>query len=176
MSCAGVRGVDTGATTEGVELMARFENSIDVNVPTRRAYNQWTQFEEFPLFMEGVERVVQLDEKTLRWTATVAGRTKEWTAEITDQTPDVRVAWKSVDGNDNAGAVLFEPVGSETTHITLKLDAEPEGAVETIGTSLGFLERQVTGDLERFKAFVESRDTTTGSWRGEIHGDEVTAG
>jgi uncharacterized membrane protein len=156
--------------------MARFEDSIDVDVPTRTAYNQWTQFEEFPQFMDGVDRVVQLDDKTLRWTATVAGRKKEWTAEITDQTPDVRVAWKSVDGDDNAGAVLFEPAGSGATHITLKLDAEPDGAVETIGTSLGFLERQVKGDLERFKTFIESRDTSTGAWRGEIHGDEVTAG
>jgi len=153
--------------------MVRVEKSIDVDVPVRTAYDQWTQFEQFPQFMDGVERVVQLDDKSLRWTATVAGRTKEWTAEITDQTPDVRVAWKSVDGDDNAGAVLFEPAGADATHVTLKLDAEPDGAVETVATSLGFLERRVTGDLERFKAFIESRGTETGAWRGEIHGDEV---
>ncbi len=154
--------------------MPRFEESIQVDVPVRVAYNQWTQFEEFPRFMEGVERVVQLNDKTLDWTATVAGMSKNWTAEITDQVPDVRVAWKSTSGEDNAGAVLFQSLDGESTKITLKIDADPEGPIETIGANLGFLERRVKGDLERFKEFIESRGTETGAWRGEIHGDGVT--
>jgi uncharacterized membrane protein len=153
--------------------MPRFEASVDVDVPLRVAYDQWTQFEDFPRFMEGVERVVQRDDKTLDWTAEIAGQRKEWTAEITDQTPDTRVAWKSVDGDENAGAVLFEPLGGNRTRVTLKLDADPEGVVETIGANLGFLEARVKGDLERFKEFIESRRMPTGAWRGEIHGDEV---
>jgi uncharacterized membrane protein len=153
--------------------MPRFEASIDVDVPVRLVYDQWTQFEEFPRFMEGVERVVQRDDKTLDWTAEVAGQRKEWTAEITDQTPDTRVAWKSVGGDENAGAVLFESLDGDRTRVTLKLDADPEGLVETVGANLGFLERRVKGDLERFKAFIESRRVPTGAWRGEIHGDRV---
>jgi uncharacterized membrane protein len=153
--------------------MPRFEASVDVAVPTRVAYDQWTQFEQFPQFMEGVERVVQLDDRTLAWTADVAGRRKEWTAEITDQTPDVRVAWKSIDGDQNAGAVLFEPLGADRTRVTLKLDADPDGLIETVGANVGLLERQVNGDLERFKEFIESRGVATGAWRGEIHGERV---
>ena len=153
--------------------MPRFEDSVDVEVPVRVAYDQWTQFEEFPRFMEGVERVVQRDDKTLDWTAEVAGQRKEWTAQITDQTPDTRVAWKSVEGDENAGAVLFESLDGNRTRVTLKLDADPEGVIETVGANLGFLERRVKGDLERFKDFIESRGAATGAWRGEIHGDEV---
>ena len=153
--------------------MPRFEDSVDVDVPVRVAYDQWTQFEEFPRFMEGVKRVVQRDDKTLDWTADIAGQRKEWTAEITDQTPDTRVAWKSVSGDENAGAVLFRPLGANRTRITLKLDADPEGLVETVGANIGFLERRVKGDLKRFKEFMDSRGVPTGAWRGEIHGDEV---
>jgi uncharacterized membrane protein len=154
--------------------MPRFEDSIDVDVPVRVAYDQWTQFEEFPRFMEGVDRVVQLNDKTLDWTATVAGMSKNWTAEIVDQLPDVRVAWKSTSGEDNAGAVLFQSLDGEKTRITLKIDADPDGIIETVGGKLGFLERRVKGDLERFKEFIESRGAPTGAWRGEIHGDRVT--
>jgi uncharacterized membrane protein len=154
--------------------MPRFEDSIDVNVPVRTAYDQWTQFEEFPRFMEGVERVVQRDDRTLDWTAKIAGQTKEWTAEITDQTPDVRIAWKSTAGDENGGAVLFQALDAGTTRLTLKLDADPEGPIETVGANLGFLERRVKGDLERFKAFIQSRGSATGAWRGEIHGEKVT--
>ncbi len=153
--------------------MPRFESSIEVDVPVRLVYDQWTQFEEFPRFMEGVERVVQRDDKTLEWTAKVAGQRKEWIAEITDQTPDTRVAWKSIAGDENAGAVLFEPLDGDRTRVTLKVDADPEGIVETVGANLGFLERRVKGDLERFKEFIESRRVPTGAWRGEIHGDRV---
>jgi uncharacterized membrane protein len=154
--------------------MPRFEDSIDVDVPVRAAYNQWTQFEAFPQFMEGVEEVVQRDDRTLDWTASIAGQRKSWTAQITDQTPDVRVAWKSVSGDENAGAVLFQALDENRTRITLKLDADPEGPIETIGANLGFLERRVKGDLERFKEFIESRSGATGAWRGEIHGEKVT--
>jgi uncharacterized membrane protein len=154
--------------------MPRFEDSIDVNVPVRTAYNQWTQFESFPQFMEGVERVAQLDDKTLDWTATIAGQRKQWTATITDQVPDVRVAWRSTSGDENAGAVLFQSLGADQTKVTLKLDADPEGPVETVGANLGFLERRVKGDLKRFKEFIESRGVETGAWRGEIHGQKVS--
>ena len=156
--------------------MPRFEDTIEVDVPVRTAYDQWTQFESFPQFMEGVESVVQQDDRTIRWTAVIAGQRKTWTAQITDQTPDVRVAWKSTDGSENAGAVLFEALGDGRTRITLKLDADPEGIVETVGANLGFLERRVKGDLEQFKQFIESRGAETGAWRGEIHGEEIGSG
>jgi uncharacterized membrane protein len=156
--------------------MPRFEDSIEVDVPARVAYDQWTQFEEFPEFMEGVKQVVQRDDRTLDWTAEIAGRRVEWTAVITDQTPTTRIAWKSVTGDENAGAVLFEPLDGDRTKVTLKLDADPEGIVETLGANLGFLERRVKGDLERFKAFIEARAVPTGAWRGEIHGERMTDG
>ena len=149
--------------------MSRVEDTITVDVPVRVAYDQWTQFESFPRFMEGVESVEQLDDKTLRWTAEVGGRTKIWKAEITDQTPDTRIAWKSVDGADNAGAVMFEPAGPAQTRVRLSLDAEPDGAIETAGDALGFLKRRVHGDLERFKEHVDSNGGNGHGWRGEIH-------
>ena len=153
--------------------MKIIEESIEIRVPVSTAYNQWTQFESFPQFMEGVERVEQVTDKTLRWTASVAGRTKEWMADIVDQTPDTRIAWKSTEGAENAGAVLFRPLGPEQTEVTLRLDAEPEGAIETAGDALGFLQRRVHGDLERFKERVQSKGGNGRGWRGEIHGDEV---
>jgi uncharacterized membrane protein len=154
--------------------MPRFEDKIDVDVPVRTAYDQWTQFEEFPRFMEGVESVEQTADNRLEWTAEIAGKRKQWSARITDQVPDQRVAWKSESGAENAGAVLFESLGPDKTRITLKIDADPEGIVETVGANLGFLERRVKGDLERFKEFIEARGVETGAWRGEIHGQEVT--
>ena len=153
--------------------MSRFEDSLEVDVPVRVAYDHWTQFEDFPLFMEGVESVVQRDDSLLDWVATVGGQRKEWTAEIVDQTPDTRIAWKSVDGAENAGAVLFEPLGPARTRITLRIDAEPEGPIEAVGDALGFLKRRVSGDLGRFKEWVESEAPPTDGWRGEIHGDDV---
>lgn len=154
--------------------MARIEKSIEVEVPVGTAYGQWTQFEEFPEFMEGVDSVEQVDDQHLRWTATVAGQTRSWTARIVDQTPDVRIAWKALEGAENAGAVLFSPVGPDRTRIELTIDAEPEGPVETAGTALGFLDRRIAGDLDRFKAFIENRGVATGAWTGEIHGSDVT--
>jgi uncharacterized membrane protein len=153
--------------------MSRFEDTTIANVPVRVAYDHWTQFEDFPRFMEGVESVVQRDDKVLDWVATVAGQRKEWTAEIVDQTPDKRIAWKSIDGAENAGAVLFEPLGPDRTKLILRLDAEPEGPIEAVGDALGFLKRRVSGDLERFKEWVESDALPVDGWRGEIHGDKV---
>ena len=153
--------------------MSRFEHVITVDVPVREAYDQWTQFESFPSFMEGVEKVVQRDDQTLEWTASIAGQRRSWTAKITDQTPDVRVAWKSTSGTDNAGAVLFQPASAGGTQVTLRMDVDPEGFVENVGDKIGAIDRRVKGDLERFKTFIESRGKATGAWRGEIHGEEV---
>lgn len=148
--------------------MADVDAQIEVGVPLRTAYDQWTQFEEFPLFMEGVESVRQLDDTHLRWRAEIAGIAKEWNAEITEQTPDERVAWRSTDGAANAGVVTFEPIGADATRVTLRMEVDPEGPVENIGTALGFLERRVHGDLERFKEFIEGRGGATGAWRGSV--------
>ncbi|HET9878504.1 MAG TPA: SRPBCC family protein [Candidatus Limnocylindria bacterium] len=148
--------------------MASVVEHIDVKVPVSTAYNQWTQFEDFPHFMEGVKAVAQTDDTHLHWIAEVAGKEKEWDAEITEQKPDERVAWNATSGAENAGVVTFHRIDDETTRVTLQLDAEPEGVVEGVGTALGFLERRVKGDLERFKEFIEGRGTETGAWRGTV--------
>jgi uncharacterized membrane protein len=153
--------------------MNSIEKSIVVDVPVRTAYNQWTQFESFPQFMEGVEEVRQMGAKNTHWKASIAGKTEEWDAEIVEQTPDKVVAWRSRSGAYNAGTVRFQPMGANRTQLSLRLDYQPEGAVEQVGDALGFVERRVTGDLERFKKFIESRGAETGAWRGEIHGGQV---
>ena len=147
--------------------MASVVESIDVKVPVSTAYNQWTQFEEFPQFMEGVESVTQIDDTHLHWVAEVGGKRKEWDAEISEQHPDERVAWRATSGAENAGVVTFHRI-DDATRVTLQLDAEPEGIAENVGTALGFLDRRVKGDLERFKEFIESRGSETGAWRGEV--------
>ena len=149
--------------------MSTIIKSIEVDVPVRIAYDQWTQFEEFPRFMEGVERVEQLGDDTVRWTARIGGVERSWTAEITDQEPDRRVAWRSTEGAMNAGVVTFDVVADERCRITLQLDVEPSGAVEKVGDALGLVERQADGDLRRFKEFIEMRREPTGAWRGEVH-------
>lgn len=156
--------------------MAKIEKDIVVDVPVTVAYDQWTQFESFPEFMEGVREVVQLDEKRLRWRAEIAGKDEEWEAEITDQVPDRHIAWRSVTGAPNAGSVHFQPAGDGKTKVALELTYEPRDAAEKIGDALGFLERQVSGDLERFKDFIESRGAPTGAWRGEVRGGQVNRG
>ena len=148
--------------------MATIEKSIDVEVPVRTAYNQWTQFEEFPRFMEGVTSVQQLGDRRLVWHASIAGREKEWTAEIAEQIPDDRVAWRSTSGARNAGVVTFHRLSDVRTRIMLQLEYDPEGAVENVGDAVGMVSSRVTGDLERFKDFIESRQRETGAWRGEI--------
>ena len=148
--------------------MATIEKSIDVEVPVRTAYNQWTQFEEFPRFMEGVEKVEQLDDTHLRWEANVGGKRKDWTARITEQIPDERIAWTSEGGTRNAGVVTFHKLAPEKTRIMLQLEYEPEDIVETVGDKLGFMTARVTRDVQRFKEFIESRGRETGAWRGEV--------
>lgn len=148
--------------------MGSITKSIDVNVPVTTAYNQWTQFEEFPRFMEGVKSVKQLDEKRLHWRAEIAGKEREWDAVIAEQIPDQRVAWHSTTGAENAGVVTFHRLEPNRTRVTLQMDYDPEGMVEEVGDKLGFVGRRVEGDLKRFKEFIETRGQETGAWRGEI--------
>ncbi len=148
--------------------MSEIIETVDVNVPVRTAYDQWTQFETFPKFMEGVERVEQLDDTTLRWTAEIAGQKRTWKARITEQAPDQRIAWTSTEGVKNAGVVTFHRLDENTTRVTLQLDVDPEGPVENIGDALGFVQRRAKGDMERFKEFIESRGSETGAWRGTV--------
>ena len=148
--------------------MSEKEKSIEVDVPVRVAYDQWTQFEEFPQFMDGVETVTQLDDRRLHWVAEIAGVKREWDAEITDQEPDRRIAWRSIDGTGNAGVVTFQPLGPDRTKVTLDIDIEPQDLVEKIGDKLGFVSKQSEGDLKQFKDFIESRGRATGAWRGEV--------
>jgi uncharacterized membrane protein len=149
-------------------------SSIDVDVPVRTAYDQWTQFEEFPRFMEGVESVRQLDDTHLEWKASIAGVEKEWRAEITEQEPDQRIAWRSTSGATNAGVVTFHRLDDQKTRVTLQLDVEPEGGIEAVGDSLGLVKRRAEGDLERFKEFIERRGMATGAWRGAVEQGDVT--
>ena len=154
--------------------MSQIIETIDVDVPVRTAYDQWTQFEEFPLFMDGVEAVKQVDDTHLEWTAKVGGQTKRWNAEITEQTPDQRVAWRSTEGATNAGVVTFHRLDDQRARVALQLDIEPEGVVETAGDALGLVKRQAAGDLQRFKDFIEKRGSATGAWRGEVEQTDVT--
>jgi uncharacterized membrane protein len=147
---------------------SQIAETIDVQVPCSTAYNQWTQFEEFPRFMEGVESVEQLDDTHLRWRAMIGGKELEWDAEITEQIPDKRVAWRSIGGVQNAGAVTFHRLSDGACRVALQLDYKPEGIVENIGDFLGVVKRRAHGDLERFKEFIEKRGVETGGWRGEV--------
>jgi uncharacterized membrane protein len=156
--------------------MESLEESIEVNVPLRAVYDQWTQFEEFPRFMEGVESVTQVDDEHVHWVVQVAGRTKEWDAEITRQVPDEEIAWVGLGDPDNRGRVVFEDILSDVpprTKVTMMIDYEPAGAVEQVADALGVVRRRVQGDLMRFKEFIEQRGTETGGWRGEIHAGEA---
>jgi uncharacterized membrane protein len=148
--------------------METVEKYIDIDVPIRTAYNQWTQFEEFPRFMEGVESVRQLDDTRLHWVAKVGGERKEWDARITEQVPDQRIVWRSEGGEYTSGAVSFHPVASNRTRVTVQLNYEPQGVTEKLGDMLGVVSRRVEGDLERFKSFIETRGHETGSWRGTV--------
>jgi uncharacterized membrane protein len=156
-------------------LMAHIEKSIEVSAPLRAVYNQWTQFEDFPRFMEGVKEVHQIDDTHLQWRAEIGGKDKEWDAVITEQIPDSIIAWRSVAGAENAGRVEFRPSGTGT-RITLKLTYDPEGAVEKIGDWAGVVGRRVEGDLKRFRDFIESRGRETGQWRGEVHRGQKVSG
>jgi hypothetical protein len=153
--------------------MATIARSIDVAVPVRTAYNQWTQFEDFPRFMGGVKEVRQLEDQRLYWRAVIGGKEEAWGAVVTEQAPDECVAWRSTSGAENAGLVTFRPLSDRQTRVHLLLTYTPEGVVEQAGAALGLVTRRVEGDLERFKAFIESRGAETGAWRGEIHHERV---
>jgi hypothetical protein len=153
--------------------MGSTTHSIDVNAPLRAVYNQWTQFEDFPRFMEGVVEIRQQNPKTFFWRVNVGGKDKHWEAEILEQVPDTRIVWESIDGTQNRGMIAFEPLDQERTHITLTMEYEPEGFLERAGDALGIPSGQVEGDLKRFRDFIEKRQMETGSWRGEIANGET---
>lgn len=148
--------------------MATIESSIDVEVPVSTAYNQWTQFEEFPKFMEGVKSIHQIDDTHLHWVAQVGGQEKEWDARITEQLPDERIAWTSEEGEMNRGVVTFHRIEDNKTRVTLQMEYQPSGAMESIGNALGVVTRRVEGDLQRFKEFIEKQGVETGAWRGQV--------
>ena len=148
--------------------MSTIEESIEVEVPVSTAYNQWTQFETFPEFMEGVDRIQQVDDTTTHWVTSIGGVTREFDAKITEQHPDERVAWRSVDAPHQAGVVTFHRLGDNLTRVMLQIEYDPHGFVENVGDALGFVTRRVEGDLKRFKEFIESRGQETGAWRGEV--------
>jgi uncharacterized membrane protein len=149
--------------------MANVQKSITVDAPVHSVYNQWTQFESFPQFMDGVKEVRQEDDRRLRWKAQIAGKTEEWEAEITEQVPDRKIAWRSISGAPNAGIVTFNPVSDNATEVSLQLDAQPQSVTEKVGDALGALDRQVKTDLEKFKRYIEERGgQETGAWRGEV--------
>ena len=148
--------------------MASVEYGIEVGVPVRTAYNQWTQFEEFPGFMEGVKSVSQVDDKHLHWVAEIAGVEREWDAEITEQIPDERIAWRSTSGPTNAGVVTFHHLEEGRCKVMLQMEVEADDAMAKVADFLGIVERKTKGDLVRFKEHIESRGTESGAWRGEI--------
>jgi uncharacterized membrane protein len=158
----GMPKVDFAGTTPRT-----IDESIEVNVPVSVAYNQWTQFEDFPLFMEGVDHVQQLDDTLLHWAATVAGKTNEWNAKILEQHPDQQISWISEDGKKTRGTVTFEPVGENKTRVRLSMSYQAD-PLEAIGSTAGLDARRVRGDLERFKELIESRGTESGAWRGDV--------
>lgn len=153
--------------------MGEVTQSIEVDSDVRTVYNQWTQFEEFPRFMEGVEKVEQIDDRHVRWHVDIAGIDREFEAEITEQTPDQRIAWRSRTGADQGGVVTFHALNDDQTRVTLQMDFDPEGFVEQAGDKLGIVSMRVKGDLERFKEFIEGRGTETGAWRGEVDRSET---
>jgi uncharacterized membrane protein len=155
--------------------MPKIEDSIEVHVPVRQVYNQWTQFEDFPKFMEGIQSVQQLDDTHVHWVAEIRGESREWTTEITEQLPDEKVAWKTIEGEvKNDGVVTFEPIAGGQTRINVQMDVEGESTGENVaGDLLGVVKSQVRGDLERFKQLIENRGEETGAWRGEVREGET---
>ncbi len=150
-------------------MTTRVEKSIEVDVPLGTAYNQWTQFEEFPLFMGAVERVTQLADSRLEWVVEMGGVRRQWVAKILEQVPDRKVAWAAVEGATNAGAVTFNPISPTRTEVHLSLEFEPEGFVEKVGDALKIVEHQAENDLENFRRFIENQGRETGAWRGSIN-------
>jgi uncharacterized membrane protein len=154
--------------------MHTIEKSIEVKAPIETVYNQWTQFEEFPRFMKGVEQVQQLDDKRLRFVATIAGKREEWDAEIFEQVPEEKISWRSITGVMNEGTVFFDKLPNGRTQIRAVIAVDPDSMMEKFGTALGIPDSRVKGDLERFKDFIENRGIETGAWRGEIHGGKIS--
>ena len=146
--------------------METLRESIEVDVPVSTAYNQWTQFEEFPKFMDGVESVEQIDDTHLRWKAEIGGESREWKAEILEQVPDQKVAWRAVEEHGPNGVVTFEPLGESKTQVVVEMSYEPEGLKEQLGAKIGVDSRQVKQDLDRFKHLIETLGSETGAWRG----------
>jgi uncharacterized membrane protein len=155
--------------------MPKIEETIEVQVPVQQAYNQWTQFEDFPKFMDGIQSVQQLDDTHVEWVAEIRGESRQWTTEITEQRPDEKVAWKTIEGGvKNDGVVTFEPLGDAQTRVNVEMDVEGDSTAENVaGDLLGVVKKQVHGDLERFKKLIESRDVETGAWRGEVQDGEA---
>jgi uncharacterized membrane protein len=155
--------------------MPKVQDSIDVQVPVQQAYNQWTQFEEFPKFMDGIQSVQQLDDTHVQWVAEVGGESRQWTAEITEQRPDERIAWKTIEGEvKNDGVVTFEQVDANQTRVNVEMDVEGESTTENAASELlGVVKNQVQGDLERFKQLIETRGEESGAWRGEVEEGEA---
>ena len=154
--------------------MERIEKTFEVDCPVNTVYNQWTQFEQFPSFMEGVTAVHQRDDTHLHWKAKIAGKEKEWDAEIVEQVPDKVIAWRSISGAPNAGTVRFEPLNRDRTRIKLTMDYEPEGFIENVGDAVGVVSHKVEDAVERFKDLLEKRRAETGGWRGEVHAGRKT--
>ncbi|MFE7763238.1 SRPBCC family protein [Streptomyces sp. NPDC057438] len=149
--------------------MTQIEESVEVHVPVRTAYNQWTQFETFPEFMSGVERIEQRSDTLTHWVTKVDGVRREFDAEITEQIPDERVAWTTVGGEARqAGVVTFHHLSEERTKVMLQMVFEPTGTAEKVADKLGVVKRQTKGDLERFKTFIEKRGRESGEWRGAV--------
>ena len=149
--------------------MSTIEQSIEVNVPVRTVYNQWTQFEDFPQFMEGVNKVLQKDDKTLEWEAEIAGQNRQWEAQIDEQSPDERIAWHSTSGDvSQAGVVTFHRIDDNVTKIMLQMEIEPKDWKDKAADAVGIVQARIKGDLGRFKKFIEERGSETGAWRGEI--------
>jgi uncharacterized membrane protein len=163
-----------GKETAGGRAPAAIVEEIEVDVPVTEAYNQWTQFEDFPAFMEGVDEVRQLDDTLLHWAATVAGKKAEWDAKIVEQEPDRRITWESTDGRRTRGTVTFQEAGTGGTRIELSMSYMAEGPLEFAGSAAGLDARRVRGDLERFKELIESQGFASGAWRGEIHAGSKT--
>jgi uncharacterized membrane protein len=162
-------------TAHGLTTPRTIEQEIEVEVPVSTAYNQWTQFEEFPSFMEGVDEVKQLDDTLLHWAATVAGKKAEWKAKIIEQEPDRRITWESVDGKETRGTVTFEQAGADSrTRIRLNMSYRPEGMTEKVGSAVGLDERRVRGDLERFRELIEAQHVESGAWRDKVEGGRRT--
>lgn len=156
-------------------MVATVEHSIDVDVPLDVAYNQWTQFESFPEFMEGVESVTQITPRLVHWRAKIGGKEEEWDAEIVEQDPDRLISWRSTSGARNDGLVTFRAIAPNITHVAVLINYEPQGFIENLGDLMGAASRRIEGDVKRFKAFIEERGRESGAWRGEIKGHDVVS-